>query len=198
MAQRGLDGEPVSLEGTEARAVEGFGGLMARYAASLEVRPPTVDAVMAAVGRGPGLRPWWRWLLQPRAVRLRPAVVAAALAAVVAASWWVGRRERAPEGVAAQAATVLVQFELAAPQAGHVVLAGSFNGWDPESVPMARSPASGMWTVTLRLRPGAHQYLFLVDGERWVPDPRAHAQVDDGFGQRNSVIVVGPRGVVRS
>ena len=31
-----------------------------------------------------------------------------------------------------------------------------------------------------------------------IPDPTAHALVDDGFGQRNSVIAVGPRGVVRS
>jgi len=31
-----------------------------------------------------------------------------------------------------------------------------------------------------------------------VPDPTAHAQVDDGFGGRNSVIIVGPKGLVRS
>jgi hypothetical protein len=37
-----------------------------------------------------------------------------------------------------------------------------------------------------------------VDGRRWIPDPAAHAQVADDFGQRNSLLVVGPRGVVRS
>jgi len=45
---------------------------------------------------------------------------------------------------------------------------------------------------------GEHQYQFVVDGRTWRPDSTAHAQVDDGFGGTNSVIVVGPKGLVRT
>jgi 1,4-alpha-glucan branching enzyme len=79
-----------------------------------------------------------------------------------------------------------------------VSLAGSFNRWEAPGIPLRRSSVTGLWTVTVPLAVGEQQYLFLVDGNRWIPDPTAHAQVDDGFGRRNSVIVVGPRGVARS
>ena len=62
---------------------------------------------------------------------------------------------------------------------------------------MVRGTA-GIWSVTVALPIGEHRYEFVVDQTRWVPDPTAHAQVDDGFGGRNSVIVVGPKGLVRS
>jgi hypothetical protein len=34
-------------------------------------------------------------------------------------------------------------------------------------------------------------YAFIVDGDRWVADPAAPMAPEDGFGIRNSVIVVG-------
>src|SRR6266480_2982560 len=46
-----------------------------------------------------------------------------------------------------------------------------------------------IWPATLTLPAGQHQYAFVVDGERWVPDPGAPA-VDDGFGRRNSVLTL--------
>jgi 1,4-alpha-glucan branching enzyme len=58
--------------------------------------------------------------------------------------------------------------------------------------------SDGVWSVTVPLPVGEHRYEFVVDNRRWVPDPTAHSQVDDGFGGRNSVIVVGPKGLVRS
>jgi 1,4-alpha-glucan branching enzyme len=94
--------------------------------------------------------------------------------------------------------TVLVRFDLLAPEAHSVALAGSFNGWDDSTTVFSRSAEAGVWTVTVALAPGEYQYLFVVDGRRWIPDPAAHAQVEDEFGQRNSLLVVGPRGVVRS
>jgi hypothetical protein len=47
----------------------------------------------------------------------------------------------------------------------------------------------GVWTVVVPLEPGIHNYAFIVDGERWVPDPNAPA-VDDGFGGMNSRLAV--------
>ncbi|MCH7475413.1 MAG: isoamylase early set domain-containing protein [Gemmatimonadetes bacterium] len=94
--------------------------------------------------------------------------------------------------------TVLVRFEVRAPGVQRVTLAGSFNGWDATAIGLTENRATGVWTVTVPLAPGEYQYLFVLDDDRWIPDPTAHAQVDDGFGQLNSVIAVGPRGVVRS
>jgi len=90
-----------------------------------------------------------------------------------------------------------VHFELSAPQARAVAVAGSFNGWRPEALPMRRG-TDGTWSVTVPLALGEYHYQFVVDGVRWVSDPTAHALEDDGFGGSNSVIVVGPKGVVRS
>jgi len=33
--------------------------------------------------------------------------------------------------------------------------------------------------------------MFVVDGARWVADPAALAFEDDGFGGRNSLLIVG-------
>jgi len=52
-----------------------------------------------------------------------------------------------------------------------------------------RAGATGVWTATLTLPAGQHQYAFVVDGARWVPDPGAPA-IDDGFGRRNSVLTL--------
>jgi hypothetical protein len=46
-----------------------------------------------------------------------------------------------------------------------------------------------VWTATITLPAGQHQYAFVVDGQQWVPDPAAPA-VDDGFGRRNSVLTL--------
>ena len=34
--------------------------------------------------------------------------------------------------------------------------------------------------------------MFVVDGQRWMVDPFATEQKDDGFGSRNAVLDVGP------
>ena len=40
------------------------------------------------------------------------------------------------------------------------------------------------------LRAGRYTYAFLLDGRLWVPDPTAPLAPEDGFGRRNSVVVV--------
>ena len=76
-------------------------------------------------------------------------------------------------------------------------MAGSFNQWNAAALPLVRT-AAGTWVATIPLAVGEHRYQFVVDGSRWIPDPAAPSQVDDGFGGTNSVIVVGPKGLVRS
>lgn len=84
----------------------------------------------------------------------------------------------------------LVQFVLAAPRASRVTVVGDFNDWDPEATPMMRRDG-GAWTAAIPVSPGRHVYAFIVNGDRWVPDPAAPLAPEDGFGIRNSVIVVG-------
>jgi hypothetical protein len=181
-------------------AAQAYGASLPRIDAKLD------DAVMAAVRtRTPGAAPaGWRWFVTPQPMRIRPVLMPLAAAAVLAL-WLMPRSDagpgpsRLPGAVAAEVShdTVYVRFDLSAPKAREVGVAGSFNGWRPETVRMARG-AGGVWSVTVPLAVGEHRYQFVVDGRRWVPDPAAPAVVDDGFGGRNSVIVVGPKGVVRS
>jgi hypothetical protein len=40
----------------------------------------------------------------------------------------------------------------------------------------------------VELPEGRHEYIFLVDGERWVADPNGMTQRPDGFGRVNTLI----------
>jgi 1,4-alpha-glucan branching enzyme len=86
-----------------------------------------------------------------------------------------------------------VRFVLYAPGASRVAVAGTFNQWDQAAAPLVPAGTAGVWTTTLALPVGQHQYAFVVDGRRWIADPAAPA-VDDGFGRRNSVVAVTTQG----
>lgn len=128
----------------------------------------------------------WRVMaaLQQRRRRVLPWLLAPAFAVAAALALWL-----LPAKPAAPASMVTVRFVLVAPDAHQVSLAGTFNQWDARATPLVRTGANGMWSATLTLPTGQHQYAFVVDGERWVPDPGAPA-VDDGFGRRNSVLTL--------
>ena len=70
-----------------------------------------------------------------------------------------------------------------------VALCGSFNDWAPVADPMTQQ-TDGTWTITKKLKPGSHTYKFLVDGSQWKPDEANAATGDDGFGGKNSILVV--------
>jgi hypothetical protein len=47
----------------------------------------------------------------------------------------------------------------------------------------------GIWQIEIEVQPDKeYQYQFLINGERWIPDPEAPMNVDDGFGGENSVL----------
>ena len=81
-----------------------------------------------------------------------------------------------------------VSLELLEPAARQVYVAGSFNGWKPDSTPLM-ALGGGRWKGDLKLGPGRHEYLFVVDGQ-WRPDPNARETVQNPFGGRNSVVMV--------
>src|SRR5690348_12994814 len=146
----------------------------------------------------------WAWLNAPREVELRLRIrpwaacgLALAAAAVIVVLLRIPtlRIGPGPMPVARvpRADSVLVRFVLYAPGARRVAVAGTFNQWDSHAAPLIRAGTNGVWTTTLALPVGQHHYAFVVDGERWVPDPAATA-VDDGFGRRNSVVAVTAQG----
>lgn len=129
------------------------------------------------------------WLLDSRRVSftLRPVYVAAAAVLVLVAGLQsdlvTSFGGNASTASAEQPPAVFVRFELDAPDARRVELAGSFSNWSPE---VALTPvADGRWMAYVPLRPGVHDYAFRVDGDRWVVDPAA-PRVADGFGGFNS------------
>jgi hypothetical protein len=81
-----------------------------------------------------------------------------------------------------------VTFTVAAPRASTVEVTGSFDGWQ-DPVPLEGPDAEGMWTVTLRVEPGLHEVVYLIDGWTVTP-PGAPVTVEDGFGGRNALVVV--------
>lgn len=85
--------------------------------------------------------------------------------------------------------TIAVEFSLDAPKATSVHLVGDFNRWDPARNQLADEDNDGVWTARIRLKRGTIQsYNFVIDGDRWIPDPESLLRVDDGFGGTNSVI----------
>lgn len=86
----------------------------------------------------------------------------------------------------------LVRFVFVATDARSVALVGDFNGWDRTAVRLTRSQTGGIWSTTVQLPAGRHEYAFLVDGKRWVADPNAPSSIKDEFGVESSVVTVDP------
>jgi 1,4-alpha-glucan branching enzyme len=87
--------------------------------------------------------------------------------------------------------TTKVTFELPAEYAGErVCLCGEFNSWSPEATPMTKRK-DGRFSTTVNLEQGqSYRYRYLVDGERWVDDPAADTYIDNGYGTKDSVVVL--------
>jgi hypothetical protein len=97
---------------------------------------------------------------------------------------------------ASPAADTVMTFVFVTHDASKVSLVGDFNQWSAEATPMTRIANSNAWTVTVPLSAGRHLYSFYAigsDGEKWLADPNAPATPDDGFGRRNSVVLVGKK-----
>ena len=71
-----------------------------------------------------------------------------------------------------------------------VAIAGDFNGWNPQANLLEDPEGDGIWTGTLKLEPGRYEYMFVLDGEKWFPDPNALRYVKDGFGNKNAILEI--------
>ena len=142
-------------------------------------------------------------LWAPREITWNLATAGAAACVAVLAVWGIlaGVSSQAPGPVPATGTTaaavatapspVLVRLVVLQPGAKTVQVAGDFNGWNPASTSLEQI-SSGAWTVTLPLEPGRYEYMFVIDGQRWIVDPFAAELNDDGFGSRNAVLEVRP------
>ena len=84
--------------------------------------------------------------------------------------------------------TKKVQFNLCAPEANRVFLAGDFNNWDVDNLPMKKAN-KGTWETSFALPPGRYEYRFWVD-EVWQDDPNAHERIENPFGSQNCVRIM--------
>ena len=187
--QEALDGErdpatlPPGLREDYAR--------LTAAAALLRAAPATsvADRVMGQIRRElPAPRPS-NWLLRPVTFRLRP-VWTLAVAAAVAAVIFLPFRESATPGAEEGVAQFVGQF----PGARSVEVVGSFNDWQRGALALRDEDHDGIWHGAVVLPAGQHEYMFVVDGERWVADPLAGRYVDDGFGagRQNALLIVRP------
>lgn len=131
------------------------------------------------------LRRLVQMLWAPRELSIRPAyaLAAAACVAILLVVYVRQLPSSAPQlATAVSDPQLFVQFRLDT-AASRVQLAGTFTNWEPRYD--LRESAPGTWTITVPLKQGVHDYSFVVDGKRWVPDPSA-PQIGDGFGGTNS------------
>jgi Glycogen recognition site of AMP-activated protein kinase len=140
----------------------------------------TTARIMAAVRADAALRAERR----RRRARIWQSLAAAAVIVAAAGGIVVRERSERPSGT-------VVEFALPVASATKVVVVGDFNHWDTHATPLRRS-ANGTWRTRVRLKPGAHIYSFVVDGQRWVPDPAAPQAPGSDFGAPNSLVTVGP------
>lgn len=143
-------------------------------------------------------RPWWRTERVFRIAPLTGLALAAGIAGIIAISGIaIGSRisRVTPVSVSAGATTgrdtvQVVRFVFVDPGAKRVELVGDFNEWAKGTTQLTHSGAPGVWTVSVPLSPGRHEYAFIINGSRWVADPFAPKSSDD-FGTESSVIRVG-------
>ncbi len=120
-----------------------------------------------------------------------PGQVPGAVATAIEGEAAGGEAAAVPDSAVTQ--VVYVKFLLEAPTARSVSLAGNFNAWSPD-IPLQDPDGDGIWSATVPMKPGVHEYMFVVDGSTWVTDPYADRYEEDGYGHRNAVLAIaGPR-----
>lgn len=137
-------------------------------------------------------RSWWTTRRMVMASPLAGLALAAGIAALAAISTLtVARRAtRHTPSVAVLHDTVqLVRFVFADSSARTVSLVGDFNGWARERTPLHATARAGVWSVSVPLAAGRHEYAFIVNGERWVADPLSPGNRDE-FGTESSVLLL--------
>lgn len=85
---------------------------------------------------------------------------------------------------------VMLRFVYIDENANSVAVAGDFNNWEPTELTQQNVNGKTVWTGLVSMSRGEHNYMFVKNGEKWVTDPLAPVQRDDGFGNKNAVIYI--------
>ncbi len=164
--------------------------------------PPDIllPSVMSALK--PKRLPWWKKIhlkfylpISITPAKLIPASLVLVLFAFAAFyfGFTLGAKKVTPLEVKAglnPAETTTVVFTLKEPKTSKVYVIGSFNNWLPDGYAMHYDRKRGVWTLALRLPAGQYEYAYLLNGKTIMPDPNALIQKDDGFGNKNSILIV--------
>ena len=81
-----------------------------------------------------------------------------------------------------------VEFRFQAEPGKNIVVAGAFNNWNPTKMTLT-DKGDGLYTVTVHLPPGSHEYKFVVNGV-WQIDSQNPEMVQNDFGSMNSIIML--------
>jgi len=74
--------------------------------------------------------------------------------------------------------------------ANQINLAGEFNNWDIESIPLKRQKG-GEFSASVDLKQGReYEFKYVIDGKEWINEPEADMFVTNVFLSENSVVVV--------
>ena len=160
-----------------------------------QVRADFADRVLAQIRSGALTAIPVRRAAERR--QTRHLALAAGIAALMIGSAWIGRVTAPAPGTSSTLAAApsiadgsVVRFVIEAPGASTVALVGDFNAWNVGATPLEATEREGIWTVTVPLPAGRHEYAFVVDGVRWMPDPNAPRAGTADFGPANSVVTV--------
>jgi hypothetical protein len=159
--------------------------------------PPSAlfASVMRAIQtrRQPWIKRVWLWSLAPRSITFTPVrwvpAIATLLIVIVLAVAFLSD-QRIPKGTSPQANLFPIVFSLKGAEARSVSVIGTFNRWNPNGYEMQWDNERKAWSLVVWLPEGRHEYSFLVDGSRVLPDPEAVLKQDDGFGHQNSILML--------
>jgi len=156
------------------------------------------------------LRAWFRRLWEPRQIYWRPAYAfVVILLATVALAYpmmmqWEGELQSSKQADSTARITdsiqqvstttgnseVMLRFVYVDEDAQSVAVAGDFNNWEPTKLTRQKVNNKIIWTGLIPMSRGEHHYMFVKDGDKWVTDPLAPVQRNDGFGNKNAVIYI--------
>jgi hypothetical protein len=156
---------------------------MLDQAAEWKMDPPSwlAQRVMANLPDKPASVYWsWRFL--------HPYLAAVSLVLAVGLGFLARDMLIEPQRVVSHTQQVRIIFF--SPEASSVALVGDFNEWGQREVTFTQSSDRGVWEFSMALNAGVYHYNLLVDGERWMANPKSSTLVPDGFGGYNSVLVV--------
>jgi hypothetical protein len=184
----------LQMDERDLRIAEGI-----RRLPDLEPPPNLLGSVMRSI-QPKRLSRWRRislWARSPKTITWIPfRVIPAAIVVLIVLISAVlllnsGKKDQPPLFVQANGTTTFpVSFTLDLPGTHSVSVMGTFNQWRSQGFEMQWDKEREVWSLTLRLPEGRHEYAFLIDGQRVISDPGAHFYQADGFGNQNSVLIL--------